>query len=91
MEKYKIYYHRMLMISVLVIIIFTGWLIPFVSNSIPYYEEYRVLINIVGDFVLVTSLFIIGGDFWDKLRPLFIYGAKAKFKKETRKMERTLR
>ena len=57
--------------------ILAGWLIPYISNLIPSYEENRILINIVGDIVLVTSLFILGGDFWDKLRSLFVYGAKA--------------
>ncbi len=32
-----------------------------------------------GDIVLITSLFVLGGDFWDKLRSMFIYGAKASF------------
>jgi len=27
--------------------------------------------------MLLTSLFVLGGEFWDKLRSLFIYGAKA--------------
>ena len=57
--------------------ILAGWLIPYISNLIPSYEENRILINIVGDIVLVTSLFILGGDFWDKLRSLFVHGARA--------------
>ena len=56
-----------------------GWLIPYISNLIPSYEENRILINIVGDVVLITSLFILGGDFWDKLRSLFVYGVKVIF------------
>ena len=31
---------------------------------------------ITGDVMLVTSFFILGGDFWDKLRALFVYGSK---------------
>jgi hypothetical protein len=27
--------------------------------------------------VWLLSLFVLGGDFWDKLRALFIHGAKA--------------
>jgi hypothetical protein len=29
--------------------------------------------------LLLTSLFVLGGEFWDKLRSLFIYEAKAQF------------
>jgi hypothetical protein len=53
-----------------------GWLLPYFSQFIPNYEENRILINIIGDIILITSLFVLGGDFWDKLRSLFIYGAK---------------
>ncbi len=62
-----------------VIPILAGWLVPYFSQLIPSYEENRILINIVGDIVLVTSLFVLGGDFWDKLRSLFIYGSKVVF------------
>ncbi len=30
----------------------------------------------VGDLLLVASLFVLGGEFWDKLKSLFVYGAK---------------
>jgi len=56
-----------------------GWLMPYFSKLLPSYEENRILINTTGDIVLITSLIILGGDFWDKLRALFIYGAKAIF------------
>ena len=32
-----------------------------------------------GDILLVTSLFVLGGNFWDKIRSLFIYGAAVRF------------
>ena len=35
-----------------------------------------------GDLLLLASLFVLGGDFWDKIRSLFIYDAKADFSKE---------
>ena len=62
-----------------VIPILAGWLIPYFSHLIPSYEENRILINIIGDIILITSLFVLGGDFWDKLRSLFIYGTKVIF------------
>jgi hypothetical protein len=33
--------------------------------------------NMTADFLLVITLFILGGEFWEKLRALFIYDAKA--------------
>ncbi len=33
----------------------------------------------VGDLLLVASLFVLGGEFWDKLKSLFVYGAKVQF------------
>jgi len=63
--------------------IIAGWLIPYFSHLISSYEVNRILINIVGDIILLASLFVLGGDFWDKLRSLFIYGAKVIFPKKS--------
>jgi hypothetical protein len=62
-----------------VLSLLTGWLLPYVSHLIPAYEQSRQAINIIGDLILIASFFIMGGDFWDKVRALFIYGAKAQF------------
>lgn len=56
-----------------------GFLSPYVKSLIPYYEGNEVLFAIGGDVVLLVGLFILGGAFWDKLRALFIYEAKAVF------------
>ena len=61
--------------------ILVGWLLPYLTHLIPSYEENRNLISLCGDVVLITSLFVLGGDFWDKLRSLFIYGARVVFPK----------
>jgi hypothetical protein len=29
--------------------------------------------------MLFASLFVLGGDFWDKVRSLFVHGATARF------------
>jgi hypothetical protein len=63
--------------------IFVGWLLPYFTHLIPFYEESRNLISVVGDVILITSLFILGGDFWDKLRSLFLHGAKIVFPKKS--------
>ncbi|MGD1986316.1 MAG: hypothetical protein PVH74_11575 [Desulfobacterales bacterium] len=47
-------------------------------NSAPPAPGWRFRIGI---FFFVASFFILGGDFWDKFRALFIYEAKAQIPK----------
>jgi len=54
-----------------------GWLVPYAPHLVPGYGVHRFAINLVGDLLLISSLFVLGGDFWDKLRALFIHEAKA--------------
>lgn len=56
-----------------------GWILPYLTNLIPFYEEHKVIFNICGDATLVISLFVLGGDFWDKIRSLFIQSSKIVF------------
>jgi hypothetical protein len=51
--------------------VYVAELIPgFVQNPLPY--------AVAGDLLLLLSLFVLGGDFWDKIRALFIYNAKVR-------------
>jgi hypothetical protein len=54
-----------------------GWLGPYGAHRIPGYEAHRFVVSLIGDVMMVASLFVLGGDFWDKVRALFIYNAKA--------------
>ena len=54
-----------------------GWLVPYAGPLIPGYQGNEITFAVVGDLLLLVSLFILGGDFWDKLRALFIHNAKA--------------
>lgn len=64
------------------------FIIPFIPNYILAYaphllpQDYmiRTLLHLFFDLVFVFSLFVLGGNFWDKLRALFIYSAGATFK-----------
>jgi hypothetical protein len=58
-----------------------GWLAPYVPSAISGYDLQGLLVNIIGDVILISSFFVLGGDFWDKIRSLFIYGATATFPK----------
>jgi hypothetical protein len=60
-----------------------GWAAPYVSDLIPHYGRHQVAIGVAGDGLLVLSLFVLGGDFWDKLRSLFVRDARALFPKPT--------
>jgi len=55
-----------------------GWAEPYISGYFPILEEYRLLFAFIGDLFVLCSLFVLGGEFWDKLRALFIYKAKVK-------------
>ena len=56
-----------------------GWAAPYIEHHIPSYESNQLLYAFAGDVLLVTSLFVLGGEFWDKLRSLFVHGARAEF------------
>jgi len=62
--------------------IFFGWLAPYAPHLIPGYELHRFAVNLAGDALFISSLFVLGGDFWDKVRSLFIHGAKARFNEQ---------
>ena len=53
-----------------------GWIGPYISPHIPGYEANRFVLNIIGDLLLVSSLFVLGGEFWDKVRGLFVHDAR---------------
>ena len=57
----------------------TAWLAPYVSDMIPRYGEYHLALAIAGDGLLILGLLVLGGDFWDKVRSLFVHKATATF------------
>ena len=63
--------------------ILLGWLTPYLADRVPGYVGNEFVFGVVGDLVLLTSLFVLGGDFWDKVRSLFIHGAKVRFAETT--------
>jgi hypothetical protein len=58
-----------------------GWLTPYVEGHIPGYDAYRVFFGVAGDVLLLSSLFVLGGDFWDKIRALFSYDAAVEIRR----------
>jgi len=56
-----------------------GWLGPYGAQRIPGYETHRFWVSLIGDLIFIASFFVLGGDFWDKIRALFIRSARAQF------------
>jgi hypothetical protein len=54
-----------------------AWATPYFAHYIPGFEAGRLIYAVAFDLLLLISLFVLGGDFWDKLRSLFIHGAYA--------------
>ncbi|NOR79881.1 MAG: hypothetical protein GQ529_03475 [Methyloprofundus sp.] len=62
-----------------------AWLEPYIGDFSPWLKNNGMILNVTGDFLFVISLYILGGDFWDKLRALFQYNAKARFPEKEEK------
>ncbi|MEI7982593.1 MAG: hypothetical protein WCI71_13145 [Bacteroidota bacterium] len=66
------------------------FILPFIPNYILSYaphlfpEAYviRSFIHFFFDVVFISSLFVLGGNFWDKLRALFVYSATVNFEEK---------
>lgn len=65
-----------LFIAVIVLSSMGPYIVP-ESGSLRMQHPHMVAMS--GDLLLLISLFILGGDFWDKLRALFVREAKAVF------------
>jgi hypothetical protein len=55
-----------------------AWLVPYLEAAFPGWAANRP-IEWIWDVILIASFFVLGGDFWDKFRALFIHGATATF------------
>ena len=59
-----------------------GWLGPYGAHRIPGYDTPRFVVSVIGDVMFVASLFVLGGEFWNKIRALFIHNAKVQVQYE---------
>ena len=59
--------------------LFYGFIGPYVANLLPDDAPSKLLLAATGDVMLLTSLFLLGGEFWDKLRSLFIRESRVDF------------
>jgi hypothetical protein len=58
-----------------------GWAAAYMDDMIPGFVDNKTLFYVGSDLMFLSSLFVLGGDFWDKLRSLFVHGARAEFPK----------
>lgn len=56
-----------------------GWLSVYISKWVPGLLSNPLSIAIGGDILILASLLLLGGDFWDKIRSLFIHDAEVHF------------
>ena len=56
-----------------------AWVTPYAPYLLHGFDPNQLPVAVAGDVMLVTSLFVLGGDFWDKLRSLFVYSSRARF------------
>jgi hypothetical protein len=64
-----------------------AWLGPYLHAHLPGYDREPLWWHVAGDLVFAGSLFVLGGDFWDKLRALFVHGARAVLPGQTSKAD----
>jgi hypothetical protein len=50
-----------------------GSFVWYAPDLVPGYSEHRIAMNLTADFLFIVSLFVLGGDFWEKFRALFSY------------------
>lgn len=53
-----------------------AYLTFYLPDLIPGYADNRIPMNLTADFLFIVTLFVLGGNFWEKLRALLLYDAK---------------
>lgn len=56
-----------------------AWIAPYAAEIAPALGRHTIRDGVIADTVLIVSLFILGGGFWEKLRALFVRNARAVF------------
>jgi hypothetical protein len=55
------------------------YVMAYAPQWLPDHSSLRLYVNLAADFIFLTGLFVLGGDFWDKLRALFVFDARVEF------------
>jgi len=62
------------------------YIMAYMPRWLPDESPERLWINITSDVMFFVSLFVLGGDFWDKLASLFVREARAVFPEKKNKV-----
>ena len=54
-----------------------GFIKPYLAFYIPQLDQVPLVATVGMDIILLTSLFVLGGEFWEKLKGLFLYNVIA--------------
>jgi hypothetical protein len=60
-------------LAIWALLFFHGSFVWYAPHLIPGYSENPIALNLTADFLFIVSLFVLGGDFWEKFRALFVY------------------
>ncbi len=55
------------------------YVMAYAPQWLPDASSQRLWVNVCADIMFLVSLFVLGGDFWDKVRALFVRQARAVF------------
>ena len=75
-----IFRYRIGLVMFVVPVLF-AWISIYIPHLIPGFAEHPTIFAVTGDLMFFASLFVLGGDFWDKVRALFVHRARAQFPK----------
>ena len=60
-----------------------GWLSPYISKWVSGLLSNPLPFAIGGDILILASLLVLGGNFWDKIRSMFIHDAEVHFSRKS--------
>lgn len=60
------------------------YVMGYAPQWLPDTSSARLYVNLAADCTFIASLFVLGGDFWDKLSALFIYESRVQFDRDAR-------
>ena len=66
-------------LAIFILPLLMGWLGPYLAGRVPLLAASPRIVHIGGDLIFLSSFFVLGGDFWDKVRALFVHGARVVF------------
>lgn len=64
---------------VMVFALLFGELLPYFPGFVINWKANEIFWSLAADAIMIASLFILGGGFWDKLRALFTYESRVVF------------